>query len=395
MKKDRKPAFTKKFVVIISILYSVLIVATALLFNHTVSLNSRAVRETAFESSNGILMEKASLMALRTLQQEPKNTAHAVSLLQQTCREDDDVIYAMLFSPTADDNYFRLVDKITVNSRLLVEVGKREIVQDPSGIPYLRNGLVRTVTDPEIYTKDTYSWQNVYQPIALNGKNYVIQFMFRPAATQKITAAFNSTITRSRYIMLFMSLALILSVVIVTVIFSQNHSLLMKNLARYMQKAASGDLDVNINTAGDSELNELALSFNTLIEEMKTIRENAPEQAEAPGESENGSAPETGESPDVPDEDSLLMKELFKTGVQRLKDNLTEEAITLFNIIITVRPEGFSSYFNLGVAYAKTRKYEESLAMFRKAREANPSYEMTDRYIERVERIIRKNAAVG
>jgi tetratricopeptide (TPR) repeat protein len=386
VKNKRKPAFTKKFIIIISLIYSALIIATAFLFDRAVSMDSGTVRETIFESSNEILLERTRILADRADLRNPGSISSAGEYLRSISMEDHDILYILVFSRTEDDNYFRLTEKFPVNSGLTMDIGERESVQDAASLSYLKEGLIRPAIDPEIYSKDHYSWQNVYQPLKVGKKTYALQFMVRPSAYMKATDSFNSVITGSRRTMLMVSAGLILCVLVLTAIFSQNHSMLVKKLSEYIQKAASGNLDINIKAAGDPELNELAMSFNTLVEEMKTRKES--QEGAASAGTETGGENES-------EEDSLIMKELFRTGVLCLKENRLSEAITIFRLIISVRPEGFSSYFNLGVACAKAKLYGESLSMFRRAREANPSYEMTDRYIERVEKLILKNAAIG
>ena len=91
--------------------------------------------------------------------------------------------------------------------------------------------------------------------------------------------------------MIILTIILIVAVTVITVIFIQNYSLLIKNLSVYIDKAAKGDLDININTTDDRELNELANSFNSLIHELKGKSVNEP------------------------------VGDLFKLGVKNLKEN--------------------------------------------------------------------------
>jgi methyl-accepting chemotaxis protein len=281
VKNKRKPAFTKKFIIIITFIYSALIISTAFLFDRAVSMDSRTVQETIFESSSAILLEKTRMLADRAHRQNPGSIAGAAGILRSMAMEDHDILYIMIFSRTEDDNYFRLTEKFPVNSGLTMDVSEKEAVQDTESLSYLKEGLIRPAIDPEIYSRDHYSWQNVYHPLKVKKKTCAVQFMIKPSAYMKAADSFNSVITESRRAMLTVSAVLVLCVLVLTAIFSQNHSLLVKKLSEYMQKAASGNLDVNIKAAGDPELNELAASFNTLVEEMKTRKESQEEAAPA------------------------------------------------------------------------------------------------------------------
>ena len=127
------------------------------------------------------------------------------------------------------------------------------------------------------------------------------------------------------------------------------------------------DHDINLNTAADQELSELALSFNSLIEEMRDLREKEKTIL-------------------LPAEKDLL-GDAFKQGVALLKDGDYINALHLFHTIIILKQESFGSYFNMGIAYAKLQDYDNSLPMFARAKALNPRYELTDSYIEKVNKL--------
>jgi tetratricopeptide (TPR) repeat protein len=135
-----------------------------------------------------------------------------------------------------------------------------------------------------------------------------------------------------------------------------------------MKKAAGGDLEVSLNPTEDVELNQLAQSFNTLIDELKDRTEKAVQDAESAQDTEEAGA-------------------IFKTGVSLLKENRLEEAIAIFTTLTIIKPNGFGSFFNLGVAHAKKREYGKAIRMFEEAQRINPQFEVTAAYIEKVKRL--------
>jgi tetratricopeptide (TPR) repeat protein len=84
--------------------------------------------------------------------------------------------------------------------------------------------------------------------------------------------------------------------------------------------------------------------------------------------------------------------EMFRKGVEFMKENNLEDAVSIFRSIVLMKPEGHGSYFNLGVAYARLKNYRLSLEMFGKAREIKPDYELTLKYMEKVQKMIKLNA---
>jgi tetratricopeptide (TPR) repeat protein len=134
-----------------------------------------------------------------------------------------------------------------------------------------------------------------------------------------------------------------------------------------MRKAAEGEFNVSLKETKDNDLNELALSFNTIVSELKGLKEK-----------ENLVK-------DIENKDSL--NDLFKFGVNMLKENRFDDSINIFKTLTMLKPDGFGSFFNLGVAYAKKKEYNASLAMFGMALESNPDHEHTINYIEKVKRL--------
>lgn len=381
---EKRPAFTTRFILLISILYACFIIGTALLFSFTVSYASDALQATAIDSYNEMLAEKTAAIA-GTLAFRPRlSVRKAQKMLARAIRSHPEILSVLFFARTRDENYFRLKKIIPGNSDIDPGIRRGETIADRSGSDYLKQGLVHAITDPMIYSKGSYSWQNVYQPIVLKKKAYVLQFMIYPKAAAEIQAYFNAISSRGTKLMIVFSVIIIFAIATITLLFVHNHSVLMKNLSAYMLKAAKGNFDISIASSSDSELNELASSFNTLIEEMKTISVSASQTQDE----DTVGAPE-------PAEDALLARTVFKTGVARLKAGLYDEAVTLFTITAESRADNFSSLFNLGVAYAKSSRYEQALAMFTRAGEADPSYELTEKYIDRVRKFIRTEAPVS
>jgi len=88
---------------------------------------------------------------------------------------------------------------------------------------------------------------------------------------------------------------------------------------------------------------------------------------------------------DLENKDTL--GDIFKFGVTLLKENRLDDAAALFTTLTFLKPEGFGSYFNLGVIYARRRDYAKSMDMFERALQANPGNELTKQYIEKIRKL--------
>jgi hypothetical protein len=378
VKQGKKPAFTSKFIITISVIYSSLIIGVAVFFNHVVVENNRIIQDTLIERSNDVFLGKTSTLTTGILLQKPENVRELNAAVREVCKNDSGVLHVLVFHRTGDENYFRLTDSIPVNSHLVMDIKKGDIVQEPSGIDYLKEGRIHAVIDPQVYTKEQYTWQSTYHPLALKNKKYILQYIISSDLQNIIHDAYSRANAASYRSLVIMTGVLVMAVIILTALFFQNYSYLVKRLAEYMQMAAGGNLDINLHPTGDSELNELALSFNTLIEEIRDIRAKKDSMEKQMADS---------------DSDDQTVKTIFNRGVASLKENMYDEAISLFKTLLIIKSGNFGCYFNLGVAFAKTRRYEESLEMFQKAKEVNPSYAVTDGYIERVEKILSGDAS--
>ncbi len=354
---------TRRFALTVAGIYAVLIVAMAAAFNVVVSRNTAILRDTLMANNEGTLLDRVEIPVEQFRYSGVNSLNELVRAIEINCTPERDFLYALVFSRTEDENYFRVAGKIPIKRHFTVDIEDRAIVKEKKEVNYLKKALFHGIVEPVMYRDRNFYWQNVYYPYKIGKRTYVIQFMVNAAPTQVAVNNYSRSVRRVRLAISILSLFLVLAVVAVTVVVTQNYSLLIRNLSRYMKRAAEGDFEVNLNITADPELGDLAQSFTVLVEERK---DRSPRESE---------------------------EDLFKTGVFLLKENRLDESISVFRTLILVMPESFGSVFNLAVAYAKTGNYPESLAMFQKAREMNPEDELTGKYIGKVQRLMGGNGS--
>jgi len=364
MKKTKKPALTRKFIITLALVYSVLILATGFSFHCISERGNTFLRETLFNHEKSLLLDRAATAVDSILTGGKQSTRQLTKKLERACTPGRGFVHVILYARTADENFFRVLSIIPVTGDLSFDLHPGETVREDKSTNFMKKSLTRAVVDPDIYSRGETRWRNVYHPVMAGKKKMVVQFMISAAESERAIMEFRESVRGLRITMAVITLLLAAGVALITLLFMNNFSLLLRSLSDSLEKAAQGDLDINLNPAADSDLSQLALSFNSLMDELRD-REKT--------------------------QDSGAFTDLFSTGVSLLKEKRLTESIAIFRVLTQLRPGGFGGFFNLGVAYARNRQYTESLDMFLKAREINPSYEITGEYIKRIQELINRN----
>ncbi len=335
----------------------------ALFFHITTLRNKSVLKKTLMENYEDILLDKAEIITERLTAMQHKKTNEIKKEILRYCSEEKDYLHAIIYSQTSDENFFRVVDTVSINQNLVVPISNKEVVQEEKEYNYLKEGLLHGVVEPNLYKRGNITWQNVYYPLSFDGKNLIIQYMISNSDIMHAIENYSSSIRVTRIISIVITVVLAIAVILLTLIFTHNYSLLIDNLSHYIDRAAQGELELNLHET-DNELNKLALSFNSLMDELKDKKDRGHHEPE---------------------------KELFNIGVTMLKENKLDDSIAIFRTLTILKPESFGSYFNLGVAYAKKKDYKQSLTMLEKAAAENPAYDITQKYIVKVKKFLTDN----
>ncbi len=389
----KRSVISRNFIITISVIYSALIIMTSVSFHVSMARNDGILKDALASNNRDLYLGTIDGLVER-LKTKKAATGDAIkSELREHDASAGDILGVIIFTKTEDENYFRIAETLLFHDDLTLEITKSEVVREQNEINYLKMGLLQSAVDPDIYSQGGYSWQNVYYPYEIKNKKSVIQFLVSAARTQATIDAYAASTRSIRIANIIVTVALVIAVIVLSIIFLQNYSLLISNLSHFMKKAADGDLDVSLHQTGDDELNQLALSFNTLIEELKdktTLTAQSAESEAAPEpQMEQTPLPEQapehkqGQEPDQNAEGDGFPA-IFTTGVSKLKENNLDDAIAIFLTLTIMKPNGFGSFFNLGVAYAKKREYGRAIAMFEEAARINPAFEVTAQYIEKI-----------
>lgn len=359
----KKTGSAKKYIIVFASLSSVFVLILSLIFIYLQSKNIKLIQETVLVNGQNLLFSKSENALKYCENNNLKDIKILTDQLTSYCRNDQDFLGIMIFTPTSDENFFRLESFINLNPAIQSKIKINEIVREETENNFLRDGLFKPVYDPLFYSKNGIYWQYNYYPFKLNNTHYVIQFLVSSTALYNNLEEQKLAVKQTISILLVVTISAIILIFISSLVFMQKYSYLINQLSGYMKRVAGGEqlkLDDKIN----NELSELFLSFNNVAGEIKEKSKIIEELGK---------------------QNSL--DEIFKFGVNLLKENRINEAISIFNTLILLKPEGFGSYFNLGVAYAKNQMYDISLDMFKNALKAKPDDSLTLSYISKVERL--------
>jgi methyl-accepting chemotaxis protein len=365
---EKRSIISRRFIIAISIIYSALIIAVSVSFHVIAHKNVNTLRDALISQNQDFLIKKIQDVVGRLKSKNAVSPDEIKRELFNYNADSGDLLSVMIFTKTNDENYYRIADTLFFHDNLHLNLKRSAVVREQKEVNYLKKGILHASVDPEIYSESGYYWQNVYFPYEIGNRKAVLQFMISAVRTQEVIDNYVESIQSVRTYIIVLTVILVVAVVALSVIFVQNYSLLIRNLSGYMKKAADGDLGVSLNATEDVELSQLAQSFNTLIDELKDRTEKAGQDAEPPQDNEEAGA-------------------IFKTGVSFLKNNQLDEAIAIFTTLTIIKPNGFGSFFNLGVAHAKKREYGKAIRMFEEALRINPKFEVTAAYIEKVKRL--------
>ncbi|TAL37083.1 MAG: HAMP domain-containing protein [Spirochaetes bacterium] len=424
--------FSLRVTIVLAALFLAAVLALALGFNFIAVESARTLRETLRSGSDALQRERTVLLVER-LKADPVGGARDLAAkLRVHARADTGILHALIYARTPDDNFFELLESVSLNPGFRVQLPESRIVQEEKEMNFLRRALVSAVTDPETRRADGLYWQTVYTPIPVLGKIHVLQLFVSVTGQYGNFAEYTEHSDTARALVAGLAALIALLLAGAGWLLAHNYSILVRGLSSHMDRAAKGDLSISLRPTSDTELASLALSFNTLIGEMRGLKETRDrEQAtEETGSDTAGSTNGTGESsqdapartagdanragisaapagetdtaekpgepepntreqvaspaPEEPHPDPY--DEIFKHGVALLKEQRTADAIDIFRALIVMTPSGFGSLFNLGVAYARAREYALSASMFRRSLEVQPDHETARQYLAKVER---------
>jgi tetratricopeptide (TPR) repeat protein len=351
----RRSTVSTRFVISTAAVYSIIIVLLVFSFLYILNINSNILKEILQKNNDAYLLKKTALIIETLKEKRIKNIKELTGELKDYCIKDNEFLYILIYSNTPDENYFKIQKKIPLNESFKVSAEYNKLIQEKKDINYLKTGLTKPAIDPVIYSLNNQYYKTIYQPVHIKN-NYIVEFFI---SASDVIAAFNDYSekinTIKKYSVIITAGAVII-IIITTLLFNYSFSMLIKNLSGHLKKAAEGSLNLDMANVKDDDLNELALSFNEIFSELKLKK-------------------------DMP-------AELFKTGVNLLKQGNYNDSIAIFKTLQIIKPNTFGTCFNLGVAHAKNRQYDLSLEMFEKALYVNPGHEVAIDYISRVKRLL-------
>jgi tetratricopeptide (TPR) repeat protein len=398
----------KKILIVFTAVNAVAVLAAAGIFSGAIRSDISFMRDTVMNYASQTALERGKSVSA-VFDGKKTSLAEARSSLAEIAKKDPRILYILVFSKTADENFFRVSAKIDAGKHISIPIENGQRVREESEENWLRRGLSEPCVNRTLFSDKSSFWHNAYAPLALKDTTYVARLMIASSDAVIALEDHSKRISRLEAIIIIGTVIFITITLIAAFIFLRNFTLFISGITGYVKKAASGETELSLNENADEDISELALSFNSLVGELRDKeklitdlkkREKAA-VASALAEKDSGVKDELSKEIEelrrkldeaVADkkrieEDSAQqdeLSEIFRKGVAILKENRLAEAETVFSALTLVKPDGFGAYFNLGVVYAKMRNLDRSLEMFEKARAINPGHPHTESYIGKV-----------
>lgn len=363
MKFIKNRGFSTSFLLLFSLGFSTILIAGAVIFLYLSDSGSRSLDGSLGEIKSAQFKRIFAPLARRA-SQEKSISGFALSL-EAFLQSNKTVQGCNLFARTGDENYFRLILHRGTSPGKNNEVQRGSIIREEKPANYLWRGLTDTIVDRELYSDTDHTWMHVYMPVKGPGKSLVLQCAVTAEDRAIAREKFEASTRSGRTLFIITAVLLLLLIITGTFVFHNQFSFLIKKLSSAMNKVARGNLSVRLNETEDRDLKDLARSFNQMIE---VIRQRQGEKQDR------------------------TFNSIFHHGVRALKANELTSAITIFRALSVIKPDSFGSRFNLGVALAKSKQFDESHEMFSAAAKIDPSHKMTRLYLEKVEKLRQKHA---
>jgi len=374
--KYSKAGFSRNFILTVSIIYSSLIIVTALILNWALSSTVEGASEILL-SDNVKSYSRIVSMISDEAGGEVIDDASSLKGFLREKSSSQGITGINLYQRTEDENFFRVTDIIINSTAYVPEISPGQIVKPEEGLDIMKESLTKITTDSRVYTDGILRWQYVYAPFTSGNSRIISQWIIPVSETEGKINALNRNYRAQKIIIFILSLIISAGVIGATWLFYQNYSYILRGIASHLDRAADGNYNIRISISDDEELNRIAGSFNALVEDIRDrkIRSDDIEETIL--------------------EINSRADELFRDGVAALKSGDSSAALPLFRTVTLLRPESYSSFFNLGVAMARLKQYDESVEMFKRAQEIKPDHEQSRAYMEKILNILNKPSQEG
>ena len=107
--KDRKQSkISKKFIISISMIYSLLIIFTSIFIHTVVTNNISILKETILENNKSILMDKVDIVIDQLNFKKINEKKDIIREIKKHCTYVKDYLSIIVYSKTQDENFFKV-----------------------------------------------------------------------------------------------------------------------------------------------------------------------------------------------------------------------------------------------------------------------------------------------
>jgi hypothetical protein len=230
----------------ISGVFFLLVVLMSLSFHYMIARNSAFLQSLVLKTGEEYAASRALLIIERAGGRRYRNPEHLVAELRRHALFDASILGIVIFGRTADENYFRLLSKNSLNAAFTIEPEVGSVVTLESSNEYLQKGLFNLAVDPAIHHNGPFVWRNVYHPFRFERRNLVICFMVSSAGGLAVLDEYESSIEKLKKFVVVVHSAAALAVLAMLALFLHNYRLLLNFFYNSLKGASSWFLSVVI-----------------------------------------------------------------------------------------------------------------------------------------------------
>ncbi|MDA3899128.1 MAG: tetratricopeptide repeat protein [Spirochaetes bacterium] len=280
--------------------------------------------------------------------------------LKARCTDKNIVAGFTLFKQSRDDRYGI---PIFSTESAIADIEGKTMISD-SDQTLFEKAFIQIISDDKIYSEKESAFIIVYFPYDFENTRYIARALIPVSALMHLKIEQANHITNILKILLILSSFTFLLFFILSLIFSHQ---LRRIVARFSNSVQTALLKRELidNNKTDKDFSQITENFNILLEEISEHKQTI-DQLKLQSNDE----------------------EIFKHGVELLKKKDFVNAEHIFRTLTFIKPSSFGSYFNLGVIYARQKRWDESLFMFQKALSITPEDALSQQYCKKISKHI-------
>lgn len=155
---EKRSIISRRFIIAISIIYSLLIIAFAFSFHYTMHKNRAILRESIVAHNQHAILQSLDSLAERIRGGSGKTIEDLKAELVRHNAAGGDILSGLFFTKTEDENFFRIAGTLSFDRGFTLKVPRSGVFREQKEINYLKKGVRHSIVDPDVYSQGPSDW---------------------------------------------------------------------------------------------------------------------------------------------------------------------------------------------------------------------------------------------